>query len=80
MGITMYFQQKLSTTQALDNIQQKVMNMMPIILVFVLAAFPVGLVIYWTWSNVISIVQQFFINKKVHKEMEKRKNRKATSR
>ena len=77
MGVTMFFQQKLSTTQALDNIQQKVMNMMPIILVFVLASFPVGLVIYWTWSNVISIVQQFFINRIVAKKMHIHRNKKS---
>ncbi|MFL1780404.1 Membrane protein insertase YidC [Candidatus Hepatincolaceae symbiont of Richtersius coronifer] len=77
MGVTMYFQQKFATTQALDGLQQKIMNMMPVILVFVLASFPVGLVIYWTWSNVLSIIQQYIINKKVHRDlMMKNKKRK----
>ena len=68
MGVTMYFQQKLSNTQSLDPMQQKIMNMMPFVLVIVLGSFPVGLVIYWTWSNIISIFQQLIINKKVHNE------------
>ncbi len=66
MGVTMYFQQKISMSQSLDDIQKKVMNIMPFVLVIILAAFPVGLVIYWTWSNIISIIQQLIINKKVH--------------
>ncbi len=68
MGVTMFFQQKLSNTQSLEPMQQKIMNMMPFVLVIVLGSFPVGLVIYWTWSNIISIIQQLIINKKVHNE------------
>lgn len=64
MGVSMYFQQKLSATNSLDPLQQKIMNLMPVVLVFVLSAFPVGLVIYWTWSNILSIIQQLIINKK----------------
>ena len=73
MGLTMYIQQKLSTAQTLDKMQQRIMNMMPVFLTVVLAKFPVGLVIYWTWSNVLSIIQQYFINKKVHSDLLKRK-------
>jgi YidC/Oxa1 family membrane protein insertase len=68
MGVTMYFQQKLTATQSLDKIQKRVMDLMPIFLTFILANFPVGLVIYWTWSNVISIVQQWTINKIISKK------------
>ena len=67
MGITMFIQQKLSMTQQMDSMQQRVMNIMPVVLIVVLAAFPAGLVIYWTWSNIISIGQQFIINAKVNK-------------
>ena len=73
MGLSMYIQQKLNTAQTLDKMQQRIMNMMPVFLTIVLAKFPVGLVIYWTWSNVLSIVQQYFINKKVHLDSLKRK-------
>ena len=68
MGVTMYFQQKLTTTQSLDKIQKRVMDLMPIFLTFILANFPVGLVVYWTWSNVISIAQQWTINKIISKK------------
>jgi YidC/Oxa1 family membrane protein insertase len=44
--------------------QTKVLKWMPYILTFVLAAFPAGLVIYWTWSNMLSILQQFYITKR----------------
>ncbi len=76
MGLSMYFQQKLSGNQALDPVQAKIMNFMPIVLTFVLAKFPVGLVIYWTWNNIISIIQQLVINKMVHKEFLNKKNKK----
>ncbi len=67
MGITMIIQQKLNPT-ASDPTQAKVLKWMPYILTFVLAAFPAGLVIYWTWSNTLSILQQWFITKKLNKE------------
>ncbi|UQY80884.1 Membrane protein insertase YidC [Candidatus Hepatincola sp. Av] len=75
MGVSMYFQQQLSATNSLDPLQQKIMNLMPVVLVFVLSAFPVGLVIYWTWSNILSIIQQLIINKRVHNEFGLRKKK-----
>jgi YidC/Oxa1 family membrane protein insertase len=66
MGITMIVQQKLSPP-ASDPTQAKILKFMPYVLTFVLAAFPAGLVIYWTWSNLLSILQQFLINKKANK-------------
>jgi YidC/Oxa1 family membrane protein insertase len=41
------------------------MNMMPIIFTFMMGNFASGLVIYWTWSNILSIAQQKYIMKKV---------------
>ena len=66
MGITMFIQQKLSPASS-DPIQAKIMKFMPIGLTIVLATFPAGLVIYWTWSNTLSILQQYYINKKNNK-------------
>ncbi|MBX7146875.1 MAG: membrane protein insertase YidC [Alphaproteobacteria bacterium] len=60
MGITMYFQQKLSPTPP-DPIQAKVFMMLPIVFTFMLAHFPAGLVIYWAWNNFLSISQQQLI-------------------
>jgi len=67
MGVTMILQQKLSPMST-DPVQAKVMKWMPYGLTFVLAAFPAGLVIYWTWSNTLSIMQQWLITKKLNKE------------
>ncbi len=63
MGITMFLQQKASPTTT-DPIQAKVLKLMPFILTVLLASFPSGLVIYWTWSNTLSILQQLYINHK----------------
>ena len=60
MGATMYFQQKLNP-QPPDPIQAKIFQWMPIIFTFMLASFPAGLVIYWSWNNLLSIAQQRYI-------------------
>lgn len=67
MGVTMILQQKLNPTSS-DPTQAKILKWMPYVLTFVLAAFPAGLVIYWTWSNTLSILQQWFISKKLNSE------------
>jgi YidC/Oxa1 family membrane protein insertase len=60
MGATMYFQQKLNP-QPPDPIQAKIFQWMPVIFTFMLASFPAGLVIYWSWNNLLSILQQRYI-------------------
>jgi YidC/Oxa1 family membrane protein insertase len=60
MGITMFLQYKLNPTPP-DPIQQKIFAWMPLIFTFMLASFPAGLVIYWTWNNLLSIGQQWYI-------------------
>jgi YidC/Oxa1 family membrane protein insertase len=67
MGLTMVLQQKLSPASS-DPVQAKVLKWMPYVLTFVLAAFPAGLLIYWTWSNSLSILQQWVITRKLEKE------------
>jgi len=62
MGLTMWLQTNLNPPPA-DPVQAKIFSYMPILFVFMLANFPVGLVIYWTWNNVLSIVQQIYIMK-----------------
>ena len=66
MGVTMVIQQRLSPPPA-DPTQAKILRFMPYILTIVLATFPAGLVIYWTWSNILSILQQIYINNKYKK-------------
>ena len=63
MGITMWVQMQLNPPQP-DPIQQQVFQWMPVLFTFLLASFPAGLVIYWAWSNLLSIAQQWHINKK----------------
>lgn len=73
MGATMILQQKLaSATSAQKNVektqemkmQEKMMFFMPVLFTYICASFPVGVVIYWTISNIFSMVQQHYANKK----------------
>ena len=63
MGVTMFIQQKMTPSTA-DPVQQKIFLAMPIIFTFLFLNFPSGLVIYWLTNNVLSIIQQYYINKK----------------
>jgi len=60
MGVTMFLQQKLNP-QPTDPVQAKMMQFLPLIFTFLLAKFASGLVIYWAWSNSLSILQQWII-------------------
>ncbi len=66
MGASMYVQQKMTPTPA-DPTQAKMMMFMPVIFtaMFIFYPVPVGLVIYWLVNNVLSIVQQYFVNRSV---------------
>jgi YidC/Oxa1 family membrane protein insertase len=64
MGITMYLQQKLNPQPA-DPIQAKMFMILPVVFTFMLGSFPAGLVIYWSWSNVLSILQQWVIMRRM---------------
>ncbi len=57
LGISMFFQFRLNPTQ-MDPAQQQVFNILPWVLMFVMAPFAVGLQIYWITTNCISIMQQ----------------------
>jgi len=63
MGITMWVQMKLNPTPP-DPTQQMIFAWMPLIFTFMLASFPAGLVIYWAWNNLLSVLQQSYIMKK----------------
>ncbi|MAO54388.1 MAG: membrane protein insertase YidC [Rhodospirillaceae bacterium] len=64
MGISMFLQQKLNP-QPTDPMQAKVMMFLPVLFTFLLAKFPAGLVIYWTWNNLLSIAQQWVIMRRM---------------
>ncbi len=63
MGITMFLQMRMNPAPP-DPTQAMIFNWMPIVFTFMLASFPVGLVIYWAWNNTLTIFQQGFIMKK----------------
>jgi YidC/Oxa1 family membrane protein insertase len=60
MGVTMFFQQKLNPQPA-DPMQARIFQFLPLMFTFMLAPFAAGLVIYWAWSNTLSIAQQYMI-------------------
>lgn len=62
MGASMFIQQKMTPTVG-DPAQAKIMLMMPVIFTFMFLSFPSGLVLYWLVTNVLSIAQQYYINK-----------------
>jgi len=60
MGVTMWVQMKLNPAPP-DPMQQKIFAWMPVFFTFLLASFPAGLVIYWAWNNLLSVIQQSVI-------------------
>ena len=72
-GISMFVQQKLSGNTAADPMQQKVMQIMPIMMTAFFAFFPAGLVLYWFVSNLTGITQQWYITRKLEKQTALRK-------
>jgi len=60
---TMVIQQQQSPPPP-DPAQAKVMKLMPFFFLFLFSAFPAGLVIYYSWSNTLSILQQWYIKKR----------------
>jgi len=63
MGASMFLQQKMSPPMGTDPMQQKIMLLMPVIFTALFLNFPSGLVIYWLFNNILSIGQQYYINK-----------------
>ncbi len=63
MGLTMWVQMRLNPPPP-DPTQAAIFNWMPVIFTFMLGTFPAGLVIYWSWNNFLSILQQYFIMKR----------------
>jgi YidC/Oxa1 family membrane protein insertase len=67
MGVTMFLQQKMNPAPP-DPVQAKLFQFMPIIFTFMLASFPAGLVIYWSWNNLLSVAQQGWISRHERRE------------
>src|SRR5262245_16328470 len=62
MGITMFIQQKMTPTAG-DPRQAKMMLVMPFVFTFMFLSLPSGLVLYWTVSNILQILQQYYMDR-----------------
>jgi YidC/Oxa1 family membrane protein insertase len=62
MGASMFLQQRMTPT-SVDPTQAKIMMWMPVVFTFFMVNFPSGLVVYWLTSNLLSVAQQFVINR-----------------
>ncbi|MGH6960677.1 MAG: YidC/Oxa1 family membrane protein insertase, partial [Dongiaceae bacterium] len=62
MGVTMFLQQKMNPPPP-DPVQAKIFMFLPVIFTFMLAPFAAGLVIYWSWNNLLSIAQQWLLKR-----------------
>jgi YidC/Oxa1 family membrane protein insertase len=67
MGLSMFLQQKLSPKPP-DPMQARIMMMLPIMFTVFFLFFPAGLVLYWLTNNILSILQQWYIMRKVEKQ------------
>jgi YidC/Oxa1 family membrane protein insertase len=63
MGFTMFLQQKMNPPPP-DPMQARLFQFMPIIFTFMMAKFPAGLIIYWSWNNTLSVAQQWLIQRR----------------
>ena len=69
MGISMFVQMKMNP-EPTDPTQKLMFAWMPLIFTFMLGSFPAGLVIYWTWNNILSVSQQGLIMKRAGVKIE----------
>ncbi|WP_455476770.1 membrane protein insertase YidC [Bartonella sp. B41] len=76
MGITMFLQMRM-TPLPQDRAQAIIFTWIPVIFTFMLSSLPVGLVIYWAWNNVLSMIQQSVIMKRQGAKIELLDNLKA---
>jgi YidC/Oxa1 family membrane protein insertase len=72
MAASMFVQTKLNPKPT-DPMQARLMMMMPIIFSIFFFFFPAGLVLYWLINNLLSMAQQWHINRKIHAEALKKK-------
>ena len=67
MGVTQLIQQRMTPSGG-DDMQKKLMYILPVVMVVMFASFPSGLNLYWCMSNVLQIGQQYIVNEKIHKQ------------
>jgi len=60
-GASMFLTQNMSGTQMPDPVQRRIFSLMPIVFTFIMAPFASGLLIYWVWSNILTVAQQYLL-------------------
>ena len=69
MGSSMWLQMKLSPqpsgSDEMQKMQKKIFMLMPLFLTVILAPFAAGLILYWVCTNILTIIQQYIINKNI---------------
>ena len=58
-GFTMWLTTSMSPQTGVDPAQQRIFQLMPLFFMFIMAPFALGLLIYWTWSNCLTTIQQY---------------------
>jgi len=79
MGVTMYIQQKITPNTMTDPMQKKIFQWLPVLMTFFFLTFPSGLVLYWLVNNILTIAQQYYINKAYEKYKANLKSSKKSS-
>lgn len=74
MGVSMFFQQKITPSNIADPMQRKIFQYFPVLMTFFFLTFPAGLVLYWLTNNILSIAQQYYINSAYEKYKEQAKS------
>ena len=63
MGVSMFVQQLMTPVATADPVQQRVMLIMPVLFTFMFINFPSGLTLYWLVNNILTIAQQYTVNR-----------------
>ncbi|MDR0747771.1 MAG: membrane protein insertase YidC [Helicobacteraceae bacterium] len=77
MGATMWFQQRIAPSNFTDPIQEKIFKYLPLIFTAFFLFFPAGLVLYWLVNNLVSIAQQWYVNRRMALEKTHSKEEKS---
>jgi len=67
-GLSMWLSQHMTPMTGVDEMQKKIFQFMPLIFTFVMAPFAVGLLVYWVWSNILTMIQQYTIMRRLKVE------------
>jgi len=72
MGATMFLQQKITPNTIADPVQQKMFQWLPVVFTFFFLWFPAGLTLYWFVNNLVTVGQQYYVNRIFEKAKEQR--------